>query len=164
MRLTSDVITNARAYYNALKQRELDIRGIRIPVMENLGAAQNQFDVIDLSDNSITKIENIPKFDRLNTLLLSNNLISRIASGLGANVPNCENLNLSNNRIEDFGELEHLKDWKHLSNLSLIDNPIVVEKDFRARVVAILPQLTVLNFQRVTQKDREAAKQYMTSE
>lgn len=93
MRLTSDVITNARAYYNALKQRELDIRGIRIPVMENLGAAQNQFDVIDLSDNSITKIENIPKFDRLNTLLLSNNLISRIASGLGANVPNCKNLN-----------------------------------------------------------------------
>ena len=93
MRLTSDVITNARAYYNALKQRELDIRGIRIPVMENLGAAQNQFDVIDLSDNSITIIENIPKFDRLNTLLLSNNLISRIASGLGANVPNCENLN-----------------------------------------------------------------------
>ena len=93
MRLTSDVITNARAYYNALKQRELDIRGIRIPVMENLGAAQNQFDVIDLSDNSITKIENIPKFDRLNTLLLSNNLISRIASDLGANVTNCENLN-----------------------------------------------------------------------
>lgn len=93
MRLTSDVITNARAYYNALKQRELDIRGIRIPVMENLGAAQNQFDVIDLSDNSITKIENIPKFDRLNTLLLSNNLISRIASDLGSNVPNCENLN-----------------------------------------------------------------------
>ena len=91
MRLTSDVITNARAYYNALKQRELDIRGIRIPVMENLGAAQNH--VIDLSDNSITKIENIPKFDRLNTLLLSNNLISRIASDLGANVPNCENLN-----------------------------------------------------------------------
>ena len=93
MRLTSDVITNARAYYNALKQRELDIRGIRIPVMENLGAAQNQFDVIDLSDNSITKIENIPKFDRLNSLLLSNNLISRIASDLGSNVPNCENLN-----------------------------------------------------------------------
>lgn len=61
--------------------------------MENLGAAQNQFDVIDLSDNSITKIENIPKFDRLNTLLLSNNLISRIASDLGANVPNCESLN-----------------------------------------------------------------------
>ena len=93
MRLTSELVSEARAYYNPLRQREIDLRGLKIAVMENLGAAQNQFDVIDLSDNSITKIENIPKFDRLNTLLLSNNLISRIASGLGANVPNCENLN-----------------------------------------------------------------------
>ena len=77
MRLTSDIITQARAFYNPLKQRELDIRGLKIPVMENLGAAENQFDVIDLSDNSIACIENIPKFPRLHTLLL------------GSNVPNC---------------------------------------------------------------------------
>lgn len=78
MRLTSDIITQARAFYNPLKQRELDIRGLKIPVMENLGAAENQFDVIDLSDNSIACIENIPKFPRLHTLLLNNNLVSQV--------------------------------------------------------------------------------------
>ena len=41
-----------------------------------------------------------------------------------------------------------------IANLSLIDNPIVAEKDFRARVVAILPQLKVLNFQKVSLKVR----------
>ena len=89
MRLTSDIITQARAFYNPLKQRELDIRGLKIPVMENLGAAENQFDVIDLSDNSIACIENIPKVPRLHTLLLNNNLVSQITKGLGSNVPNC---------------------------------------------------------------------------
>ena len=89
MRLTSEIITQARAFYNPLKQRELDIRGLKIPVMENLGAAEDQFDVIYLSDNSIGCIENIPKFPRLHTLLLNNNLVSKITKGLGANVPHC---------------------------------------------------------------------------
>ena len=62
---------------------------MKIPVMENLGAAEDQFDVIDLSDNSIGCIENIPKFPRLHTLLLNNNLVSKITKGLGANVPHC---------------------------------------------------------------------------
>lgn len=92
MRLTSELISEARAYYNPLRQREIDLRGLKISVMENLGSADNQFDVIDLSDNSISVIENIPKFYRLKTLLLSNNLVTRIAKGLGPNVPNCENL------------------------------------------------------------------------
>jgi hypothetical protein len=33
-----------------------------------------------------------------------------------------------------------------------VDNPIANEKDFRIRVVSILPQLRVLNFQKVTMK------------
>ena len=92
MRLTSELICDARAYYNPLRQREIDLRGLKIPVMENLGSIDNQFDVVDLSDNSISVIENIPKFHRLKSLLLSNNLISKIAKNLGANVPACEHL------------------------------------------------------------------------
>lgn len=92
MRLTSELIGEARAYYNPLRQREIDLRGLKISVIENLGSTDNQFDVIDLSDNSISVIENIPKFYRLKTLLLNNNMISKIAKDLGSNVPNCENL------------------------------------------------------------------------
>ncbi|KAK8797802.1 hypothetical protein WA171_005333 [Blastocystis sp. BT1] len=163
MRLTSEIITQARAFYNPLKQRELDIRGLKIPVMENLGAAEDQFDVIDLSDNSIGCIENIPKFPRLHTLLLNNNLVSKITKGLGANVPHCACLVLTNNRISSFSEIEHLQDWPSLSNLSLVDNPIVNEKDFRIRIVSILPNLRVLNFQKVTMKEKEAAMNLASS-
>ena len=92
MRLTSELVSEARAYYNPLRQREIDLRGLKIAVMENLGATDNQFDVIDLSDNAISVIENIPKFYRLKTLLLNNNMVSKIVKGLGSNVPNCENL------------------------------------------------------------------------
>ncbi|KNB44496.1 hypothetical protein JH06_3548 [Blastocystis sp. subtype 4] len=147
MRLTSEIITQARAFYNPLKQRELDIRGLKIPVMENLGAAEDQFDVIDLSDNSIGCIENIPKFPRLHTLLLNNNLVSKITKGLGANVPHCAfSLKLS---IYKTG-LVYI--FIKIANLSLVDNPIVNEKDFRIRIVSILPNLRVLNFQKVTMK------------
>lgn len=92
MRLNPETISHARSFYNPLKQRELDVRGLKIPVMENLGAAQDQYDVIDLSDNSISRIENIPKFLRLHSLILNNNLITSIAEGLGANIPNCTSL------------------------------------------------------------------------
>ncbi len=38
---------------NPLQDRELDLRGYKIPMIENLGVAQDQFDAIDFSDNEI---------------------------------------------------------------------------------------------------------------
>jgi U2 small nuclear ribonucleoprotein A' len=43
---------------------------------------QNQFDSIDLSDNSIVRLEGFPKLPRLQCLHLSNNRINRIARNL----------------------------------------------------------------------------------
>ena len=43
---------------------------------------QNQFDSIDLSDNSIVRLEGFPKLPRLQCLHLNNNRINRIARGL----------------------------------------------------------------------------------
>ena len=157
MRLTQDIIVNARTYYNPLRQYTLDLRGLKIGVMENLGAAEDRYDVIDLSDNSISVLENIPKFPRLETILLSNNLVSRIAGNIGSNIPNCRDLMLTNNRISSFEEIEHLKDWVNLSNLSLIDNPIESEPNFRVHVVKLLPQIKVLDFKKISQKEREEA-------
>lgn len=44
---------------------------------------QDQFDCIDLSDNEIVKLENFPYLNRLGTLLLNNNRITRINSNIG---------------------------------------------------------------------------------
>lgn len=43
---------------------------------------QNQFDVIDLSDNMIVILEGFPKLPRLGTLFVNNNRVMRIARHL----------------------------------------------------------------------------------
>eukprot|EP00961_Rhodomonas_salina_P183850 2481876-Rhodomonas_salina.1 len=40
-----------------MKEREIKLRAYKIPAIENLGATQDQFDTIDLSDNEIRKLE-----------------------------------------------------------------------------------------------------------
>ena len=72
MRLTPDVLLNAFARVNPCNERELDLRGLKIPVIENLGTTQDQYDVIDFTDNEIKRVDNFPRFVRLSTLLLSN--------------------------------------------------------------------------------------------
>ncbi|PQE26293.1 U2 small nuclear ribonucleo A protein [Rutstroemia sp. NJR-2017a BBW] len=39
MRLTAELIQNSLSYLNPLKERELDLRGHKIPAVENLGVA-----------------------------------------------------------------------------------------------------------------------------
>ncbi|KAK8803209.1 hypothetical protein WA158_000903 [Blastocystis sp. Blastoise] len=118
MRLTADLILQSRAFYNPLKERELDLRGLKIPTIENLGAAEDQFDTIDLSDNSITKVENLPKFNRLKTIILNNNRVIKIDDNLGNNLDHVETLiHILLNEIEDLEEIAHLKEWKLLNIL-----------------------------------------------
>jgi U2 small nuclear ribonucleoprotein A' len=45
--------------------------------------SQDQFDTVDLSDNEIVKLENLPFLNRLGTLLINNNRITRINPNIG---------------------------------------------------------------------------------
>ena len=47
---------------------------------------QDQFDTIDLSDNEIVKLENFPLLNRLGTLIINNNRITRINPNIGGNI------------------------------------------------------------------------------
>ncbi|CAL9060538.1 unnamed protein product [Musa banksii] len=40
VRLTADLIWKSPHFFNAIKERELDLRGNKIAVMENLGATE----------------------------------------------------------------------------------------------------------------------------
>ena len=44
-----------------------------------------------------------------------------------------------------------LSEW-YVVNLSLLENPIEADPNFRVRVISIIPSLRVLNFKKVTQK------------
>jgi hypothetical protein len=57
MRITPDLVAQSPQFTNPLNDREIKLRAYKIPAVENLGATQDQFDVIDLSDNEIRKLE-----------------------------------------------------------------------------------------------------------
>ncbi|KAL4626327.1 hypothetical protein ACB092_05G088200 [Castanea dentata] len=92
VRLTADLIWKSPHFFNAIKERELDLRGNKIPVIENLGATEDQFDTIDLSDNEIVKLENFPLLNRLGTLIINNNRITRINPNIGEFLPKLHTL------------------------------------------------------------------------
>ena len=56
---------------------------------------QNQFDSIDLSDNAIIILEGFTKLPRLQTLLLSNNRVTRIGRALEGEQQGCAALKVS---------------------------------------------------------------------
>ena len=87
MSLSANLISRSPAFLSPLKDRELDLRGNKIAVIENLAATQDQFDSIDLSDNEIRKLECMAILKRLTQLLLNNNRITRISEGLGKALP-----------------------------------------------------------------------------
>ncbi|XP_061364174.1 U2 small nuclear ribonucleoprotein A' [Gastrolobium bilobum] len=158
VRLTADLIWKSPHFFNAVKERELDLRGNKIAVMENLGATEDQFDTIDLSDNEIVKLENLPYLNRLGTLLMNNNRITRINPNIGEFLPKLHTLVLTNNRIVNLVEIDPLASLPKLQFLSLLDNNITKKANYRLYVVYKLKSLRVLDFKKVKNKERLEAK------
>lgn len=144
---------------NPVRDRELDLRGYKIPVLENLGATLDQFDSIDLSDNEIRKLDGFPLLRRLRCLLLNNNRVCRIGENLQEALPALETLVLTNNQIQNLGDLDPLASIKTLTYLSLMKNPVTVKRHYRLYLIHRIPQLRVLDFRRIRQKERQAAQQ-----
>lgn len=165
VKLTADLIWKSPHFFNAIKERELDLRGNKISVIENLGATEDQFDTIDLSDNEIVKLENFPYLNRLGTLLINNNRITRINPNIGEFLPKLHTLILANNRLVNLVEIDPLASISKLQYLSLLDNNITKKPNYRLYVIHKLKSLRVLDFKKVKAKERaEAASLFASKE
>ncbi|GAV75268.1 LRR_8 domain-containing protein [Cephalotus follicularis] len=165
VRLTADLIGKCPHFFNAIKERELDLRGNKIAVIENLGATEDQFDTIDLSDNEIVKLENLPYLNRLGTLIINNNRITRINPNIGEFLPKLHTLVLTNNRLVNLVEIDPLASLPKLRFLSLLDNNITKKPNYRLYVIHKLKLLHVLDFKKVKSKERlEAANLFASKE
>lgn len=164
VRLTADLIWKSPHFFNAIKERELDLRGNKIAVIENLGATEDQFDTIDLSDNEIVKLENFPFLNRLGTLLINNNRITRINPNIGEFLPKLHTLVLTNNRLVNLAEIDPLASLPKLQFLSLLDNNITKKPNYRLYVIHKLKSLRVLDFKKVKNKERLEAKSLFSSQ
>ncbi|KAH9555859.1 hypothetical protein CY35_08G138700 [Sphagnum magellanicum] len=157
VRLTADLILRSPQYFNAVREREIDLRGNKIAAVENLGATEDQYDSIDISDNEIVKLENFPYLKRLTTLLVNNNRIARISPSLGAALPKLETLVLTNNRLVNLVDLDPLGMLVNLQTLCLLDNLVTKKPQYRFYLINKLPKLRLLDFKKVKLKERQEA-------
>ncbi|OJD20092.1 U2 small nuclear ribonucleoprotein A' [Blastomyces percursus] len=156
MRLTVELIQNSLSYLNPLKERELDLRGHKIPAIENMGAAKDH-DAIDLTDNDISSISNFPFSPRLRTLLLARNRVSQIHPSIASSIPNLTTLILTANNIAELADLEPLKVLTKLTHVSLLENPVTRKEHYRLWVIFLLPTVRFLDYQRVKDVERKRA-------
>ncbi|XP_050536505.1 U2 small nuclear ribonucleoprotein A' [Daktulosphaira vitifoliae] len=158
VKLTTELIMNSYQFINPVKDRELDLRGYKIPLIENMGATLDQFDTIDFSDNDIRKIDGFAYLRRLKNLIFNNNSIVRIADNLEQCLPNLESLILTGNQIQELGDLDPLATLPKLKMLSLLHNPVTSKEHYRLYVAHKIPQVRILDFRKVKLKEYEAAK------
>jgi len=141
-----------------LKERQLDLRGNKIPAIENLGVTKDQHDSIDFTDNALSSLSNLPLLKRLRSLHLANNRIASISPLIHLSAPNLHTLVLTNNQIAELGDLEPLSGLKYLKFLSLLGNGVREKKWYREWVVFKCKGLRVLDYTRIRDKERTQAK------
>lgn len=159
MKLTAELIAQCDSSINPLKERELDLRGLKVPAIENLGASRDQNDTIDMTDNDVRLLGNFPRMLRLRNLIMSNNRVTRIDANIHKQLPYLESLVLTNNALSDYTELSYARKLRHLRYLCLMGNPIAREKHYREFVVWRMPHLRVLDYRRITERERAVARQ-----
>ncbi|OWZ61432.1 hypothetical protein AYX14_06405 [Cryptococcus neoformans] len=164
MRLTHDFVSNAPSHLNPLKERELELRGLQIPVIENLASHQGTYDTLNLNDNSITVLGNIPNSPRLQAIHAANNQISSISPSLPPNIPNLVTLVLTDNAISSLASLIPLETLTSLRHLSLRGNPVTQQEHYKEFVVWKVAKgnLHTLDFERIKDSVRESARKLLT--
>ena len=146
MRLNSDLISKTQQYLNPLNQFYIDLRGYKIPYIENLAATNDQFECIDLTENDISKLEELPQLKRLESLLLANNRISQIEPDFGEMCPKLDTLILTNNRVAKLSDIDEIGSCKTLKRLSLVGNMVANLANYRLYTIHRIPSLKTLDF------------------
>jgi len=158
-KLGAELLLHQPSYLNPLKDREMDLRGLSIPAIENLGVTNDQLESIDLSDNAIGSLSNLPKLLRLRHLLLANNPVSIITPSLGTQLPNLISLVLTGSSIKELKDLDPLANCKRLELLTLKDSPVTLLSHYRHWIIFRCRKVRVLDFEKVKDKERHRAKE-----
>ena len=94
---------------------------------------------------------------------MTNNRIKSI-SDISESLPNLENIFLMNNKIIDLQEVAKLGECKKLQRLVLVNNLVAEQLNYRLFVIAKIPSLRVLDFQKITAQERRQAAQEFPEE
>ncbi|GAA5979157.1 hypothetical protein JCM10908_002822 [Rhodotorula pacifica] len=166
VRLDADLLARTPSYLSPLRDREIDLRGHKIPAIENLAVTKDQLDSIDLTDNQIHSLSNLPVLKRLNQLLLANNPVRSISNNLATSLPNLRTLVLTNAAVPKES-LAHiavtLGRCRKLEHLSLKGCPVQQAQHYKDWIIFNCKKLRSLDYERVHLKDREHANSLFLS-
>lgn len=70
-----------------------------LTLTERRTSTQDAIDSLDLSDNAILSLSNLPRLTRLSSLSLANNPITQISGNVGTQLPNLRSLTLSGSQV-----------------------------------------------------------------
>ena len=115
-------------------------------------------------DRQITDIDPLPsRFRGVEKVFLSNNLIESVA-GL-AQFPQLRVLSIGDNRLLQFEELEAVgAACPRLESANFEGNPMEHTPNYRCQVIKRLPQLKLLDGEKVTEREREEARTMVARE
>ncbi|TIB03416.1 hypothetical protein E3P94_00742 [Wallemia ichthyophaga] len=158
VQITSELLASTPIRISPIEpSHELNLSGLKIPSIENLGATKDQLSTILLSHNLIHSIPLLPRLLNLNSLILSHNLIQSISPSISKSTPRLSSLIADHNRLQ-LVELNSLANHPGLTFLDLRFNPATESPRYRLWLVYILPKLRVLDYERVSDKERSLAK------
>lgn len=160
MKLTQSVIQEAPSFISPLGSRTLSLRNLHLTSLDALNTLESSdiYSTIDLAQNNLSYISDLPKLKRVTTLILSKNHIRLIDPSI-TNLVNIEALSLTYNDMLYLSSLEALRKLPFLRALYLVGNPIVKNENYRLWCIWRLPGLQVLDFQKVKDSERAAAEE-----
>lgn len=158
VRISKELVDKSKQYLNSINEYELNLRNNYIFELDNLTITNNYFESIDLCNNNIVELPKLPKLSKLKTLNLSNNKIDTVISKYSENLPNLQNLLLTNNLIISLKEIDNISLGSKLIRLSLLDNPVTKYPIYRLYTVFKIPSLKVLDFQKISIFEKKQAK------
>ena len=161
MKLTAELLAHCDAVINPLRDHELDLRGLKVNAIENLGVTRDLNDAIDFTDNDIRYLGNFPLLTRLQHVTATNNHIARIDAHIHKQLPYLNSLTLTNNAVADFAQVAHLARLRRLEFLSLMGTPVARHRHYRDFVAWALPSVRVLDYKRISQRERAHARALM---
>mmetsp|Transcript_30 Transcript_30/g.35 ORF Transcript_30/g.35 Transcript_30/m.35 type:complete len:536 (+) Transcript_30:306-1913(+) len=112
---------------------------------------------LDLSFNKIRKIQGLENLKNLEDLSLYCNKIS-IVENLD-HCPNLQCLSLGNNRIDSLEQVIRLRQIRSLKMLTLSNNPIENNSEYRMTVLAYVDSLHYLDYAMIDKIEKLAAKE-----
>ena len=158
--LNENKLKNLNFIYICVNLKHLYIDFNEISEIDFIGELKH-LETLSLCCNQIPLLENLP--ENLKKLLLASNLIEKLEYQNIVKCKNLEEINLSNNLINNINDiyiLESLKCLKSLyfSDINFGESPITNLTNYRVYTIHCLPQIEILDCIYITDEEKEEAE------